>query len=91
MGSLLLPNVMILIKDCSDFKFKFGFNQTQDYIINSLESEFIEKYSSDFLSQFSLVIVVENSNFYHVIKNKYRTRVSGELMENLLNDINLHL
>ena len=82
---------MIIIEDLSDYKFRFGFNQTQDFIIDSLEKEFKEKHGEELYSKCSLIILIENENFYHVVKNKYKTRVSGELMRNLYNDIESHL
>ena len=36
-------------------------------------------------------ILIENENFYHVIRNKHKVRVSGELMHNLNNDMQSHL
>lgn len=82
---------MIVIENISKFNFTPSFNQTQDLIINSLESEFINRHGSDFFRSCSLIIVIENENFYHVIRNKHKVRVSGELMSNLLNDLSTHL
>lgn len=82
---------MIVIENISKFNFTPSFNQTQDLIINSLESEFINRHGPDFFRSCSLIIIIENENFYHVIRNKHKVRVSGELMSNLLNDLSTHL
>jgi len=82
---------MIVIENISKFNFTPSFNQTQDFIINSLESEFIKKHGSDLFRSCSLIIIIENENFYHIIRNKHKVRVSGELMPNLLNDLSTHL
>ena len=39
----------------------------------------------------SLIIIIENQNFYHVIRNKHKVRVSGELVDNLCNDLQSHI
>ncbi|MDB4348302.1 hypothetical protein OAA62_00145 [bacterium] len=82
---------MILIEKLNSYSFSFGFNQNQDFIINSLEQEFISKHGQDLFNRCGLIILIENENFYHVIRNKHKVRVSGELMDNLLNDISSHL
>lgn len=82
---------MIIIENLDDYNFRFGFNQTQDYIIDSLERLFKEKHGENLFNQCSLIILVENDNFYHVIRNKHKVRVSGELMRNLQDDIESHL
>mgnify|MGYP007072013269 CR=1 FL=1 len=82
---------MIIIEKIENYNFNFGFGQTQDYIINSLEALFKAKYGDKFFNESSLIIIVENENFYHVIRNKHKVRVSGELMRNLYNDIESHL
>ena len=82
---------MIIIDKIENYNFNFGFGQTQDYIINSLEILFKEKHGDKFFNEASLVIIVENENFYHVIRNKHKVRVSGELMHNLNNDMQSHL
>tara|TARA_Y100000385_G_scaffold271289_1_gene311104 strand:+ start:158 stop:406 length:249 start_codon:yes stop_codon:yes gene_type:complete len=82
---------MILIDNISNYNFKFGFNQTQDYIIDSLEKEFKNTHGELFYNQCSLIIIVENDNFYHVIRNKHKVRVSGELVSNLCADLQSHL
>ena len=78
---------MIIIEKASRLNFRFGFGQTQDYIINELEKSFIEKHGQELFATASLIIVIENENFYHVIKNKYYPRISGELMDNLCGNI----
>ena len=78
---------MIIIEQANKLNFRFGLGQTQDYIINGLEEAFIEKHGEDFFARASLIIIVENENFYHVIRNKYFPRISGELMDNLCGDI----
>ena len=82
---------MIIIETLDDYNFRFGFGQTQDYIIDSLEKLFKEKHGENLFNQSSLIILVENDNFYHVIRNKHKVRVSGELMRNLQDDIESHL
>lgn len=82
---------MILIEDLSSYNFTLSLGQTQDFIIDSLEKEFKSKHGEELFSKCSLVILVENENFYHVIKNKYKTRVSGELMQNFYKDVESHL
>ncbi len=82
---------MILIENLNSYSFSFGFNQTQDFIINSLEKEFISKHGQDLFNRCSLIILIENENFYHVIRNKHKVRVSGELMSNLSQDIQSHI
>ena len=82
---------MILIENLNSYSFRFGFNQTQDFIINSLEREFITKHGQDLFNRCSLIILIENENFYHVIRNKHKVRVSGELMNNLLTDLSSHI
>jgi hypothetical protein len=82
---------MIIIENLSGYNFSFGFNQTQDFIINSLETLFKEKHGENLFNQASLIILVENENFYHVIRNKHKVRVSGELMQNLTSDIESHI
>ena len=82
---------MIIIENLDNYNFRFGFNQTQDYIIDSLERLFKEKHGENLFNQCSLIILVENDNFYHVIRNKHKVRVSGELMRNLQDDIESHL
>jgi len=82
---------MIIIEKIENYNFNFGFGQTQDYIINSLETLFKEKHGDELFNQASLIIIVENENFYHVIRNKHKVRVSGELMHNLNNDMQSHL
>jgi len=82
---------MILIENLNSYSFSFGFNQTQDFIINSLEQEFISKHGQDLFNRCSLIILIENENFYHVIRNKHKVRVSGELMSNLSQDIQSHI
>jgi hypothetical protein len=82
---------MILIEDASSYNFTFSFGQTQDFIINSLEENFKSKHGDELFNKCTLIILIENDNFYHVIKNKYKTRVSGELMQNFYNDIESHL
>ena len=87
---------MIIIEKINKLDFRAGLGQTQDYIINGLEEAFIKKYGPDILNVASLVIIVEQNldgynTFYHVIRNKYFTRISGELMDNLCDDINNHL
>jgi hypothetical protein len=83
--------IMIIIENLSGYNFSFGFNQTQDFIINSLETLFKEKHGENLFNQASLIILVENENFYHVIRNKHKVRVSGELMQNLTSDIESHI
>lgn len=82
---------MILIENLNTYSFKFGFNQTQDFILNSLEQEFVKKHGQDLFNRCSLIVLIENENFYHVIRNKHKVRVSGELMNNLFNDISSHI
>lgn len=82
---------MIILEKLNSYSFRFGFNQTQDFIINSLEKEFILKHGQDLFNKCSLIILVENKNFYHVIRNKHKVRVSGELMNNLFQDIESHI
>jgi len=82
---------MIIIENLSSYNFVFGFNQTQDFIINSLETLFKEKHGENLFNQSSLIILIENENFYHVIRNKHKVRVSGELMQNLTSDIESHI
>jgi hypothetical protein len=82
---------MIIIEKIENYNFHFGFGQTQDYIINSLETLFKEKHGDKLFNEASLIIIVENENFYHVIRNKHKVRVSGELMHNLNNDMQSHL
>lgn len=82
---------MIILENISEYKFRLGFNQTQDFIIDSLEKEFKDKHGEELYGKCSLIIIIENENFYHVIKNKYKTRLSGELISNLFNDIESHL
>jgi len=82
---------MIIIDNINEYNFKLGFNQTQDFIINSLEEQFINKNGKELFNKCSLIIIVENENFYHVIRNKYKIRVSGELMSNLNKDLDQHL
>jgi len=82
---------VIVIDQISNYNFRLGFGQTQDYIINTLEEEFINQKGKDFFNACSLIILVENQNFYHVIRNTRKVRVSGELMDNLIYDINSHL
>ena len=82
---------MIIIEKLENYNFVFGFGQTQDYIINSLELLFKEKHGDKLFNQASLVILVENENFYHVIRNKHKVRVSGELMQNLHSEMSSHL
>lgn len=78
---------MILIEKAENLNFTFGFNQTQDFILDGLEKAFIEKYGRDLLSKASLVIIIENENFYHVVRDKYYTRISGEFIDNLCEDV----
>ena len=89
----ILPHThdMIIIENLDTYNFQFGFGQTQDFIINSLEILFKEKHSENLFNQASLIILIENENFYHVIRNKHKVRVSGELMHNLNNDMQSHL
>jgi hypothetical protein len=82
---------MIIIEDLSGYNFVFGFNQTQDYIIDSLEKSFRERHGDLLFNKCSLIILIENENFYHVIKNKHKTRVSGELMQNFYSDMESHI
>jgi hypothetical protein len=82
---------MIIIDNIKNYNFQFGFNQTQDFILDSLEKEFKSKHGDSFFYENSLIIIVENEKFYHVIRNKHKVRVSGELLENLTLDINSHL
>ena len=82
---------MILIEELASYSFTFSLGQTQDFIIDSLEKEFKSKHGEELFSKCSLIILVENENFYHVIKNKYKTRVSGELMQNFYKDVESHL
>ena len=82
---------MILIENLNSYSFQFSFNQTQDFIINSLEKEFVLKYGKELFNRCSLIILVENENFYHVIRNKHKVRVSGELISNLCQDIQSHI
>ena len=82
---------MIIIEKIENYNFNFGFGQTQDYIISSLETLFKEKHGDELFNQASLIIIIENENFYHVIRNKHKVRVSGELMQNLNNDMQSHL
>ena len=82
---------MILIDKTDNYNFQFGFNQTQDYIINSLETLFIEKHGESIYHKCDILILVQNNNFYHVIRNKYKVRVSGELVSNLCSDIKNYL
>jgi len=82
---------MIIIDNIKNYNFQFGFNQTQDFILNSLEEEFRLKHGNSFFYENSLIIIVENEKFYHVIRNKHKIRVSGELLDNLISDINSHL
>lgn len=82
---------MIIIDQASNYNFNFGFGQTQDFIINSLESAFIKKHGQNLYNSCSLIVLVEGQNFYHVIRNKNKVRVSGELIQNLQSDINNHL
>jgi len=88
---LYLYVIMIIIENLSSYNFVFGFNQTQDFIINSLETLFKEKHGENLFNQSSLIILIENENFYHVIRNKHKVRVSGELMQNLTSDIESHI
>ena len=88
---LLSFYVMIIIENLNNYNFRFGFGQTQDYIINSLETLFKEKHGELLFNQASLIVLIENENFYHVIRNKHKVRVSGEIMQNLYNDIESHL
>jgi hypothetical protein len=81
---------MIIIDQASNYNFTFGIGQTQDFIINFLESRFIEKHGQNLYNKCSLILIIENENFYHVIRNKHKIRVSGELMSNLLNDLSSH-
>tara|TARA_B110000495_G_C22602986_1_gene360443 strand:- start:60 stop:314 length:255 start_codon:yes stop_codon:yes gene_type:complete len=78
---------MILIEKAENLNFTFGFNQTQDFILDGLEKAFVEKYGRDLLSKASLVIIIENENFYHVVRDKYYTRISGEFIDNLCGDV----
>jgi len=78
---------MILIEKAGNLNFTFGFGQSQDYILDGLEKAFIDKHGQELFSKASLVIAVENENFYHVIRNKYYTRISGEFIDNLCGDI----
>ena len=82
---------MILIDKTDNYNFRLGFNQTQDYIINSLETHFIEKHGQDLYNKCDIIILVQNSNFYHVIRNRYKVRVSGELVSNLCSDVQNYL
>ena len=82
---------MIHIDHISNYSFQFGFNQTQELILNSLEKEFLKKHGKDFFNSCSLIIIVENQTFYHVLRNKLKRPISGELMENLCVDIYSHL
>ena len=54
---------MIIIENLDNYNFQFGFGQTQDYIINSLETLFKEKHGELLFSKASLIILVENENF----------------------------
>jgi len=81
---------MIIIDQASHYNFIFGIGQTQDFIINSLEALFIEKHGQKLYNSCSLILIIENENFYHVIRNKHKVRVSGELMSNLLKDLSSH-
>jgi len=82
---------MIILDKVANYNFKFGFGQTQDFIINSLENMFIKKNGQDLYNSCSLIILVENENFYHVIRNTNKVRVSGELINNMIKDIESHL
>lgn len=82
---------MIIIDKTDNYNFRFGFNQTQDYIINSLEVLFIEAHGQSLYNKCSLIILVQNENFYHVIRNKHKVRISGELLSNLCSDLESHL
>lgn len=82
---------MIVIDNALNYNFRFGFNQTQDYIISSLEKEFKQIHGESFYNQCSLIVLIENNNFYHVIRNKHKVRVSGELVSNLCKDLESHL
>jgi hypothetical protein len=82
---------MIIIDNVLNYNFRFGFGQTQDLIINSLEKEFKRVHGDLLFNQCSLIILIENENFYHVIRNKHKLRVSGELVSNLCNDLKSHL
>jgi len=82
---------MIIVEKASELNFRFGLGQTQDYIINGLEQAFIEKHGREIFGSASLIIIVENENFYHVVKNKYYPRISGELMDNLCSNIMYNL
>jgi|TARA_A100001011_G_C13594672_1_gene549669 hypothetical protein len=82
---------MIIIDNALNYNFRFGFNQTQDYIINSLEKEFKQIHGETLFNECSLIIIIENQNFYHVIRNKHKVRVSGELVDNLCNDLQSHI
>jgi hypothetical protein len=82
---------MIIIDNALNYNFRFGFNQTQDYIINSLEKEFKQIHGETLFNKCSLIIIIENQNFYHVIRNKHKVRVSGELVDNLCNDLQSHI
>jgi hypothetical protein len=87
---------MIIIEKLENLDFRTGFGQTQDYVIEGLEKAFISKYGEDLFVQSSLILIVEaNANgkntFYHVIKDKYFSRISGELMDNLCDNVLNHL
>jgi hypothetical protein len=82
---------MIIIDNIINYNFRFGFGQTQDFIINSLEKEFRKVHGDVLYNECSLIILIENENFYHVIRNKHKVRVSGELVSNLCNDLKSHI
>lgn len=82
---------MIIIDNVLNYNFRFGFNQTQDFIIDSLEKEFRQAHGDILFNECSLIILIENKNFYHVIRNKHKVRVSGELVSNLCADLQSHL
>lgn len=81
---------MIIIDQASNYNFTFSMGQTQDFIINSLEALFVGKHGQKLYNSCSLILIIENENFYHVIRNKHKVRVSGELMSNLLKDLSSH-
>ena len=87
---------MIIIEKLNKLDFQTGFGQTQDYIIDGLEKAFIKKYGEDLFAIASLIIIVESNfdgknTFYHVIRNKYFSRISGELIEDLCENVLNHL
>jgi hypothetical protein len=81
---------MIVLISSSNLDFDFTFDQSENEIADGLIECVKSKYGADYLSRASQVIVVE-SNFYHIIKNRHGHRLIGEHIDSLQDKIDEYL